>query len=658
MRPVNCLLVLAVVLAAATGATGESYSLNFSKSSDRLSWQPSLPSMSWAFPVALSSGADSMRISLSTDLGYTLDQRDGANVWQDNASVRSSVNYPILGPRASIGIQASASSRSSTLQKQKIRSQTYGFSFQYKPLQSGAFRSLSASVTPGAITARRASRAKIDSTIEEKGVQYNASLRVSPDLEVKGEKLNSSLSVSKRDNTLKNNKDRNESLSMNLGYVFPHQLRTNFSLSQNRSELGVTRAKISETATEEAVHRDTAVVAELSLTEGTSLSSDLSLKLGRFDLNGRAGFNESRNTNTANADNDPRNQFFAKGHENRKWNLSTSVSGKIVDWLTSSASFKYDVDDARRLEVELPSGETFRDSTDDRQSTDMSLSGRLGWQVREDHSVEFSSQASTGRDDNPGAAEQNRDTFTSNTRLKYSGKFASGFDLDAELTNNYSHKVNLDARSASDNSRNRDLKLNVGTRYERLGASFTHSFDISARRTVFDFDRLLYSRPENRKSNIRRGWGMSHGVQRRFFDALQLNGRYAYTAEDFGLLVVEDQSQLVKEEDADHTLSGGLSYSLAKAVSLGSNYSYRVDRQWAYEYRQGREERLLNRCSRHRTLGVNLNYNGKSDDPKSEVSTSITLGVSRAHQEDCKAAAGASTGRDFDSFRIALKKTL
>jgi hypothetical protein len=80
--------------------------------------------MNWAFPVALSSGADSMRISLSTDLGYTLDQRDGLNVWQDNASVRSSVNYPILGPRASVGIQASASSRSSTLQKQKIRSQT------------------------------------------------------------------------------------------------------------------------------------------------------------------------------------------------------------------------------------------------------------------------------------------------------------------------------------------------------------------------------------------------------------------------------------------------------------------------------------------------------------------------------------------------------
>lgn len=104
----RCLLALAVVLLAARGAVGESYSLNFSKSSDRLSWQPSLPSMNWAFPVALSSGADSMRISLSTDLGYTLDQRDGLNVWQDNASVRSSVNYPILGPRASIGVQASA----------------------------------------------------------------------------------------------------------------------------------------------------------------------------------------------------------------------------------------------------------------------------------------------------------------------------------------------------------------------------------------------------------------------------------------------------------------------------------------------------------------------------------------------------------------------
>ncbi len=658
MRRGSCLLVLMVVLAAAKGAMGESYSLNFSKSSDRLSWQPSLPSMNWAFPVALSSGADSMRISLSTDLGYTLDQRDGLSVWQDNASVRSSINYPILGPRASIGVQASASSRSSTLQKQKIRSQSYGFRFQYNPLQAGPFRSLSTSVTPGAITARRASRAKIDSTIEEKGVQYNASLRVSPELSVKGEKLNSSLSVSKRDNTLKNNKDRNESLSMSLGYTFPYELRTNLSLSQNRSEQGVTRAKISETVEEELVQRDTAVVAELSLSEGTNLSSDLSFKVGRFDINGRVGFNESRSTNTANADNDPRNQFFAKGLENRKWNLSTSVSGKLLDWLTSSASFKYDDDDRRRLAVELPGGESFRDSTDDRESSDMSLSGRLGWQFSESHSMELSSQARTGRSENPGATEQNRDTFDSNARLKYRGKFASGFDLDAELANTYSHKVNLDVRSASDNSRNKELKLNVGTRYERLGASFTHSFDISARRTIFDFDRLLYRRPESRKSNIRRGWGMSHGVQRRFFDALQLSGRYAYTAEDFGLLVVEDQSQLVKEEDGDHTLSGGLSYNLAKSVSLGSNYSYRLDRQWTYDYRQGQEERLQNRCSRHRTLGMNLNYNGKSEDPRSEASTSISVGVSRAHQENCSASASASAARNFDSFKITLKKTL
>ncbi|HLA40063.1 MAG TPA: hypothetical protein VJ417_08705, partial [Candidatus Glassbacteria bacterium] len=397
MRRVTFLLVLAAMVASGKPAAGESYSLAFNKSSDRLSWKPDLPSMNWAFPVALSSGSDSMRISLATDLSYTLNQRDGLNAWQDNASVRSSVNYPILGPRASIGIQASASSRSATLQKQKIRNQSYGFRFQYSPLQSGPFRSLSASLTPGVITARRASRAKIDSTIQEKGVQYNASLRVSPDLEVKGEKLNSSLSVSKRDNTLKNNKDRNESLSMNLGYTFLHQLRTNFSLSQNRSEQGVTRAKISETVAEELVRRDTAVVAELSHTEGTNFSSDMSFKVGRFDLNGRAGYNESRNTNTANADADPRNQFFAKDHENQKWNFSTSLSGKLHDKLTSSASFKYDTDGQRRLEVELPDGETFRDSTDDRDSQNTSLSGRLGWQLAEDHSLELWSQVRSGR---------------------------------------------------------------------------------------------------------------------------------------------------------------------------------------------------------------------------------------------------------------------
>jgi len=180
----GALLAVVAALALWQPAGGESYSLKFSKSSERLSWTPTFPSWNWAFPVALSSRKDSLRVSASASLSYALDQREGLNAWQDNASIRSSVNYPVLGPRASIGIQASASSRSATLQKQKLRNQSYGFRFQYDPFREGEgpFRNLSVNVTPAAITARRASRAKIDSTIEEKGVEYNASLRVSPDL--------------------------------------------------------------------------------------------------------------------------------------------------------------------------------------------------------------------------------------------------------------------------------------------------------------------------------------------------------------------------------------------------------------------------------------------------------------------------------------------
>lgn len=647
----GALLAMVAALGCWQPAGGETYSLSFNKSSDRLNWQPSLPSWNWAFPVAFSARQDSMRVSVSASLAYALDQREGLNAWQDNASIRSSVNYPILGPRASIGIQASASSRSATLQQQKIRSQSYGFRFQYNPFQEGSFRSLSATVIPAAITARRASRAKLDSTIEEKGVEYNASLRVSPELELAGNKLNSSLSASKRDNTLKNNKDRNENLNLSLGYTLPYEVRTNTNFSETRSQQGVTRAKISEIQLEERVRRDTAVVAELSQTLSTNFSSDLAFKAGNFDVSSRAGFSESTTTNTANDDEDPRNQFFAKDHENRTWSLSTNLSGKLHDQLTGNASFKYGLSEARRLAVQLADGRLFRDPTDDLEKLNLSLSGSLNWQFAEDHSLTLSSQAQSLRDDNPGAPEQNRDTFISSSKLSYKGEFASGLNLDIGLSTNFSHRVNLDARSSGDNSRNKDLILDAATRYERLGTSITHNFGISAKRTVFDFDRRVNRRPEDRRSNIRRGWNMRHAVQRRFFENLRLNSSYAYSADDFGLLIVEDQAQLVKEDNADHALSGGISYSLGKALSLGVNYSFRLDRQWTYDYRQGREQQLLNRCSRHRNLGVTLSYN------PSQLSN-MSFGVSRSHQENCDPRAAAVQARNFDSFNVKLSKTL
>ena len=43
---------------------------------------------------------------------FTLDSRNDLKTWQDNASLGSTVNYPILGPKATIGIGANMSLRS------------------------------------------------------------------------------------------------------------------------------------------------------------------------------------------------------------------------------------------------------------------------------------------------------------------------------------------------------------------------------------------------------------------------------------------------------------------------------------------------------------------------------------------------------------------
>ena len=174
-----------LVLAAWTAADAQQYSLNFSRHSTRTSWNHSFPSWSYSTPVRFSAVGDStskLTINASANMGFTLDDRSGGKSWQDNASGRSSVNYPILGPKATISLGASMSTRNLTLQKQKTRSQSFNFGFRSKPLSSGPFKSLSANLTPSLITATRASRASLDSTIKETGIRYNASLRVSPDM--------------------------------------------------------------------------------------------------------------------------------------------------------------------------------------------------------------------------------------------------------------------------------------------------------------------------------------------------------------------------------------------------------------------------------------------------------------------------------------------
>ena len=132
--PLAAVCMLAITHVFAGGAWGQQYSLSFSKNSTRMSWNHRLPSWSYSTPVRLSAPRDStsmLRISTSASMSSTVDARATSRNWQDNASISSSVNYPILGPRASIRVGANMSVRSATLTKQKLRNQTLNFGFQF-----------------------------------------------------------------------------------------------------------------------------------------------------------------------------------------------------------------------------------------------------------------------------------------------------------------------------------------------------------------------------------------------------------------------------------------------------------------------------------------------------------------------------------------------
>ncbi len=203
--------------------------------------------------------------------------------------------------------------------------------------------------------------------------------------------------------------------------------------------------------------------------------------------------------------------------------------------------------------------------------------------------------------------------------------------------------MNLHATRSGDNSRNRDLSLNIGTSYERLETSFSHNFSVSAKRTVFDFDRQVNRRESSRKSNIRRGWSMNHSVRRKFLDHLSLNTRYAYTADDFGTLIVENGAQIVEEDNSNHSIRFGMTYAPSADYSTSVNYSYRLDREWQHEYVNFEEMRLQIRDpNRHRTLSMNLNYNPVGSDNK------LTLRGSRSRQRS----------GTFDSINATYTRTL
>jgi len=642
------LISAALLVANPSPAAGQQYSLSFNKSSTRMTWGHRLPSWSYAVPVRLSASGDSaamLRVSTSASMRFILDERQERKTWQDNASVSASVNYPILGPKASIGIGANMSTRNATLQQQKIRNQSFNYRFQYSPLQEGRFKSLRVNVTPGLITASRASRANLDSTIEEQGIQYSASLRVSPDVKLAGKKLSNSISMGKRDNTLKNNKNRGENLSMSLGYTLPKDVRTNISMSESRSQVGVT------------VRLDTAVTAALSESRNTSLSSSMDFKLGRFDLKNRASYRENLRTNTTSASLYADNRYLGTDRESRDWKLETSASGKLTERLVGRFSVRYnsgeegflpieaEIDDLQKLPDRLVREEDgrWRDPSSDLSTQDFFVNGSLDWQLAEQHSLKLAAWVEIKQAENPGAPEQDRDTYSNNASLSYDGTLASGIRLNIALKNGFHHRVNLHATRSSDNSRNRDIGLDVNTRYERLGISFSHKFGISAKRTIYDFDRQLTPGTGERtgRSNIRRGWSMVHSLRRRFFEHLQLNTRYSYRADDFGELTVESQKQVVREDNSDHNVSFGMSYSPSSTLTTSVNYTYRLDRQWEHQYANYQEERIRNRRNRHQNLGLSVSYNPSSV-------TRLTMRGSRSRQRS----------GTFDSFNVSYSRTI
>ena len=647
-----------VVLLLGVAAEAQKYSLSFARSSTRTSWNHRLPSWKYSTPVRFSAVGDStskLTISASASLGFTLDDRGGSKTWQDNASISSSVNYPILGPKATIGLGANMSARNASLQNQKIRNQSFNFRFQSKPFSNGFFKDLSANITPGLITTTRDSRANLDSTIEETGIQYSASLRASPTVKIAGKKLSNSVSFTKRDNTLKNNKDRSEGFSSSLGYTFPGDVRAGLSLSETRSQRGITRSVINEQVQGEQVLSDTTVGAELSENRSTGLSSNLDFDLGRFKVSNSASYNLSERTNTASAAQDRGNRFFGTDRSSESFNWSAGLSGKLLEQLLVNTKIRFQASDQRNLAVRVLDTSrcashfvrsldgTCRDPSSDLSNRSLFLNGSFNWSLAENHSLKMAAFAEVKRAGNPGAPEQDRDTFNNSLTLSYDGVLPSGAKIGVDLKNSFLHRVNLHATRSGDNSRNRDLSLNINTNYERMEVSFSHQFSVSAKRTIFDFDRQVNRQESARKSNIRRGWSMNHSLKRKVLKHLSLSTRYAYTADDFGTLIVEDGAQIVEEDNSNHNIRFGMNYTPSADYSTSVNYSYRFDREWQHEYANFAETRVPGRPpNRHRTLSMSLNYNPVGSDNK------LSLRGSRSRQRS----------GTFDSFNVTYTRSL
>ena len=629
-RMYGVLLAFFLLLSPAICAGAETYSLSFSSASGRMSWNPTFPGWSYSAPVAFSAAGDStsmLRLNAKASLRASVFPRDGRQNLQENGRVGTTVSYPILGPKATISVSGSISSRSAALVKQKTRSQSIGFGFGYQPLvkSDGPFRSMRVNLRPGFITAGKASRANPDSTIEERGLQYNASLNMSPGWDIADKKLSTSFGLTKQDNTLKSNKNKNESMRFSTRYTFPKGVRADLSAGESRSQRGLTRRVILEEKEGDFVSRDITEQAELSETRSRNFSTTLKAEVMGFDFSAGQRWRRSKNTNTANADEDLPNPYFAKDRESERWEYDVSAKGELPGNLVGSTSVKYKTSDERRLPVTRSSGLVSRDVTGDRDDRHLFLRGLLDWQPSEDHGMTLSGSSRVIRSDNPGEPEQDRDTFNNSASLRYRGRFDSGLNLSANIASSATHRVNLHSRRSSQNQRTRNLSFSVSPSYERLETRISHTFQISARRTIFDFDRQINRSVLARRSIISRSWSMAHTLSRSIIDNLSLNVTYRYRADDRGILLVENSSQIVEEDNAAHRVRVRTRYKPSSAMSIGTTYGYVLDRKWQYLYTSSGKERDLRRRNPHRSFAINAEFN-----PRPE--TRMSARFSRARQ--------------------------
>ena len=360
-------------------------------------------------------------------------------------------------------------------------------------------------------------------------------------------------------------------------------------------------------------------------TRSTSVSSSVSYKVKGVDVRTNATYQENLRTNSASADNAPNNIYFGKDREHRSWGFDTSVSGKPLESLVAKSSLRLGASDEAYLSVRLPDGAAFRNPSADLSTGNVFVNGSLDWQAAPGQSVKAQAYAEVKTETNPGAPEQDQNTVSNSLSVSWDGTTAGQTGIGASLESKTYHRVNLDARLSADNLRNSDLSVKFTTRYRRLGVSASHAFSISARRTIYDFDREVNADPDDRRSNIRRGWSMVHTARRQLVGSLEANGRYMYSADDYGSLLLENGAQVVTQDNADHNGTFGLAYSPTSSLSLTSSYSYGLDRQWQYEYRYQQENRYLNRRSENESLSLSASY-------KSAKGTSLAMRGSRSRQ--------------------------